>query len=205
MGACCTSDVKKTSKRDSETGGKKIADTKLEQIADQSIQHNYSKANINENEEQILNYISQGSLPKFEELFNKGEFKLNEYIFGGTETILHKAVCRGHNAQIVEFLLNKGAKVDTVEIVTNNTPLFFACVDLKIDMVEVILNFSPNVEHKNKSDEDTVQYMQNTFYPKKGFGKTIIPEEKKKYDAILEKIESYKRKSKYTEKLDEAQ
>ena len=201
MGAC-VSDKKKTSKKETEIAGKRLSEIKLDQLNDQSMQIGLSKININDDEEKILNYITQGSLNKIEELFDKGEIKLNEYVFGGTETILHKAVCRGNSAKIVEFLLLKGAKVDTIEIVTDNTPLFFACVDLKVDIVEVILNFSPNIEHLNKGDENALQYLNNTFYPKKGYGKTITPEDKKKYDAIVEKIENYKRKSKYTENLD---
>ena len=207
MGACCVSDTKThNQKRTSEFQGKKISEVKVNDVHNesQSSKANNMKPNINEKEDQILNYISQGSLHKIEELVGRGEINVNEYIFGGTETILHKAVCIGNSHKIVEYLLDRGANVNSVEMMTKNTSLFFACVDLKVEMVEVILNQNPDLEHKNENGETALEHLENFYFPKKKgeTGKTITPEGKKKYDAIIDRIEAQKKKMKYTEKLD---
>jgi len=204
MGACCVSEPKK---RSTVFKGTKVEDLKVDNKVDESVtQNKKDPTSINDREEQILNYIQMGSLNKIEEMINRGEIKVDEYIFGNTETVLHKAVIRGNDPAIIELLINKGAKVDTEEKLTKNTPLFFACVDLKVEMVEVLLGCSPNLEHQNIDGQTALEYLEGTFFPKKrgSVAKTISKEDKKKYDSIVEMIRNQRRKLKYTENVDQS-
>jgi len=205
MGACCVSETtKRDNKKVKEFQEKPISQNKLENVGDVSY---YSQKgdgkneNFNDKGDQIIFYIEKDSLSKIEELVNRGEIDLNKLIFGGNQSILHKAVCRGDHPKIVEFLLNSGAKIDTVETMTGSTSLFFACIDLKVEVVEVLLKFNPNLEHKNNSNQNVFEHFMEFFDPSKN-GKSLSEEERKRYNAIMERLETQKRKMKYTEELD---
>lgn len=204
MGACCVSEPKKDHKKVKEFQEKPISQNKLDNVGDVSYQSQRPDGrneNFNDKGDQIIFYIEKDSLNKIEELVNRGEIDLNKLIFGGNQSILHKAVCRGDHPKIVEFLLNSGAKIDTVETMTGSTSLFFACIDLKVEVVEVLLKFNPNLEHRNNSNQNVFEHFMEFFEPSKN-GKSLSEEERKRYNAIMERLETQKRKMKYTEELD---
>jgi ankyrin repeat protein len=199
MGACCTTTDKKerrTSNRNS------TPNMKVDEIPDEaSFVGNEGKRN----EKPIIKYIVTGDTQKIQELIDKNEIQVDEYIFGGSDkTILHEAVQVSQSPEVVDLLLNNRADVNAIEKETGNTALILAALDLKVDIVKVILKHKPNIKIKNRKGQDVFVVIQEYLIEKKGTKKTdLTPEQNEKLSKIIEFLKEYKVKVESVENLDD--
>ncbi len=155
-------------------------------------------------EKPIERFLKEGSTTKIRELIEKREIDVNAYDYEGSiMTILHKAVQKTDNPELIELILSKGAYVDAEEKETGNTALMIASIDYKDDIVKVLLKYSPNLEKKNKKGQNIFTFLKFFFSDKQGIKQTdLSPDQKFRVDKILRMLNEYKR-SRNVENLDD--
>jgi len=155
-------------------------------------------------EKPIERLLIEGNTSKIRELIEKREIDVNAYDYEGSiMTILHKAVQKTDNPDIIELILSKGAFVDAEEKETGNTAIMIASIDYKDDIVKVLLKYSPNLEKKNKKGQHIFTFLKFFFSDKQGIKQTdLSPDQKYRVDKILKMLNEYKR-SRNVENLDD--
>lgn len=200
MGACCTATNKKNDRRfrTSPTG------VKVDEIPDERSILEDGKPNPG-SEKPIHIALRTGNTRLLQELIDRQEINVNDYIFGGSDkTLLHEAVQISESSQIVETVLNNKADVNALEKETGNTAIILAALDLKLEIVKTILKFNPNINIKNRKGQDIFLIINEYLIEKKGSKKTdLTPEQSQKLQNIIEILKEYKVKSDNVENLDE--
>jgi ankyrin repeat protein len=200
MGACCTATNKKNDRRfrTSPSG------VKVDEIPDERSVLEDGKSNPG-SEKPIHIALRTGNTRLLQELIDRQEINVNDYIFGGSDkTLLHEAVQISESFQIVETVLNNKADVNALEKETGNTALILAALDLKLEIVKSILKFNPNINIKNRKGQDIFLIINEYLIEKKGSKKTdLTPEQSQKLQNIIEVLKEYKVKSDNVENLDE--
>jgi ankyrin repeat protein len=155
-------------------------------------------------EKPIERYLIEGNTTKIRELIEKREIDVNAYDYEGSiMTILHKAVQKSDNPELIELILSKGAYVDAEEKETGNTALMIASIDYKDEIVKVLLKYSPNLEQKNKKEQTIFTFLKFFFSDKQGIKQTdLSPDQKFRVDKILRMLNEHKR-SRNVENLDD--
>jgi ankyrin repeat protein len=200
MGACCTATNKKNDRRfkTSPSG------VKVDEIPDERSILEDGKPNSGA-EKPIHIALRTGNTRLVQELIDRQEINVNDYIFGGSDkTLLHEAVQISESWQVVETVLNNQADVNAVEKETGNTAIILAALDLKVEIVKTILKFNPNINIKNRKGQDIFLIINEYLIEKKGSKKTdLTPEQNQKLQSIIEMLKEYKVKSENVENLDE--
>lgn len=200
MGACCTATNKKNDRRfrTSPTG------VKVDEIPDERSILEDGKPNLG-SEKPIHIALRTGNTRLLQELIDRQEINVNDYIFGGSDkTLLHEAVQISESSQIVETVLNNKADVNALEKETGNTAIILAALDLKLEIVKTILKFNPNINIKNRKGQDIFMIINEYLIEKKGSKKTdLTTEQSQKLQNIIEILKEYKVKSENVENLDE--
>lgn len=200
MGACCTATNKKNDRRfrTSPSG------LKVDEIPDERSILEDGKPNPG-SEKPIHIALRTGNTRLLQELIDRHEINVNDYIFGGSDkTLLHEAVQISESSQIVETVLNNKADVNALEKETGNTAIILAALDLKLEIVKTILKFNPNINIKNRKGQDIFLIINEYLIEKKGSKKTdLSPEQSQKLQNIIEILKEYKVKSDNVENLDE--
>jgi len=200
MGACCTATNKKNDRRfrTSPSG------LKVDEIPDERSILEDGKPNPG-SEKPIHIALRTGNTRLLQELIDRQEINVNDYIFGGSDkTLLHEAVQISESSQIVETVLNNKADVNALEKETGNTAIILAALDLKLEIVKTILKFNPNINIKNRKGQDIFLIINEYLIEKKGSKKTdLSPEQSQKLQNIIEILKEYKVKSDNVENLDE--
>ena len=200
MGACCSTTNKKSEKRfrTSPTG------IKVDEIPDERSILEDGKPNP-AREKPIHLALRTGNTRMVQDLIDRGEVKVNDYIFGGSDkTLLHEAVQTSDSWEVVETVLNNNADVNAVEKETGNTALIFAALDLKVEIVRSILKFHPNIKIKNRKGQDIFVFLNEYLIEKKGSKRTdLTQDQSSKLQSIIEMLKEYKMKSESIENLDE--
>jgi ankyrin repeat protein len=203
MGACCTSDESKHKKT---MYRKSRPDMKVEGAPEDASVDFGRKG-----EKPINRYIRNGDVRIIQGMISNGEIDVNDYIFGSNKTILHEAVLSGNSADLVECVLDNKADINLPEKETGNTALFLAGLDLKVDMVKVLVKYRPDLKIKNNNNQDIFQCLKSTLVNKDnkngGYYKKaeMTNEEHEKYRLILEILSEYKHKTENAEVLDESE
>ena len=199
MGACCTA----TSKHDKRSRKSNSSGVKVEEIPDERSIDDAQPAFTKEKPIQI--YLTSGNTRQIQELIDRNEISVHDYIFGGSDkTILHEAVQTSENFQVIETILNNKADVNAVEKETGNTALILAALDLKVDIVKSILKYNPNIRIKNRKGQDIFEFLNDYLIEKKGTKKTdLTAEQRGKLQTIIELLNEYKIRNENIEDLDE--
>ena len=154
-------------------------------------------------DERATNQIEIEEIDKRVEILRKGEKEeiekmidsvgdINDYSFGSNKTLLIQAVINCSNPEIIDIIMEKGADIDKAESETGNTALFLSAVDLKVDFVRNLLKYKPNLEHKNRNNQDIFQFLNFNLFENRGkFGRELTEDEKGKYSEIEKMLKKY--------------
>ncbi len=202
MGACCSS-TNKSDRRQTKSNKSNQNKLKVEEIPDE--RSFVDDKNANSKEKPIQMFLKTGNTRALQEMIDRKEINVDEYIFGGSDkTLLHEAVQTSDSWQIVETILNNRADVNAVEKETGNTALILAALDLKVDIVKSIIKFNPNISIKNRKNQDIFQFLNDYLIEKKGIKKTdLTSEQKEKLQKIIELLNDYKLRAESVEQLDD--
>lgn len=130
--------------------------------------------------------LQRGIEPELEHMVNTYDEDINAYVFGQNMTLLLQAVVKCPNAKVVDMIMKKGANVDKEEIQTGNTAIFLSALDLKVDFVEALLKYHPNLEHRNNSHQNIFEFLQfQLFEQRKSIGREMMRQEQERYDKIV--------------------
>ena len=182
MGSACTSYNDKEYKKFSKTGNL------ITNIDDPN--------KMSSKDFQVYQLIKKEAKNEIISFLNIHNIDINEYIFDSDLTILHRAIHLRTSPQYIEFLIEKGSKIENVEIKTMNTPLYIACFELNPEIVSTLLNHSPNIYHKNNENKnlfDILDCMRS---------ENFNPIQFENYKKIVKMIDDYKRKLHNTVELD---
>jgi ankyrin repeat protein len=112
----------------------------------------------------ISKIIEQGSLEELE-IFIKNEGNVNSKYDG--KSLLHFAIdnCENNYAEVIEFLINNGADVNSDQSYMKETPLHRICarVNPKIDIAHLLLDRGTNVNSENISGKTPVFYCNFSY------------------------------------------
>ena len=173
---------------------------KVDEIPDESSQ-NYGKP-FNK-EDPIIKYLKTGNTKLLQDMIDNGQINVDDYAFGGDKTVLHEAVQISDSPDVIDLLLKNKADVNAIEKETGNTALFLASLDLKVELVKVILKYRPHIQHTNFKGQDVFAFLNENLIEKKGVKKTDLTKEQlDRLQDILEQLKSYKQKDN-VEDLDE--
>jgi len=189
MGAQCCGSVNNnkqsrrktnTNKNSNEDDEQEKKKTKIDRVdSDSSIQRDSKSI---DNREQIL---KRGKINELKKMIDNYDEDINAYTFGQNKTLLLEACNVCPNPEVIDLIMNKGADVDKEEYHTGNTAIFLSALDLKDDFVEKLLEYNPNLLHKNHNQQDIFEFL-NFFLieQRKSFNRELIKKEKIKYDKI---------------------
>ena len=177
MGVCCgNNNNKKIRSRNNST--KK--NNKLKK-ADTNSSNNLKVTDINEKE--LI--LKRGIIHEIKDLINNLDENINDYIFGQNKTLLIEACIVCPNCDVIDLIMEKGANIDCEEYQTGNTPIFLCAVDLKVDFVEKLLKYHPNLLHKNHSQQNIFDFLNFQLVDqRKSLNREMSRKEKEKYEEI---------------------
>ena len=184
MGVCCgNNNNKKIRSRNNST--KK--NNKLKK-ADTNSSNNLKVTDINEKE--LI--LKRGIIHEIKDLINNLEDNINDYIFGQNKTLLIEACIVCPNCDVIDLIMEKGANIDCEEYQTGNTPIFFCALDLKVDFVQKLLKYHPNIYHKNHSQQNIFEFLKfQLFDQRKSINREMTKIEKEKYEQIDNMLKKY--------------
>lgn len=111
---------------------------------------------------------------------------INEYSFGKNRTFLLEACAVCPNHCIIDMIMGKGADIDKEEIQTGNTAIFLSALDLKVSFVRELLKHNPNLQHRNRANQDILQFLNDKLIEKrKSLGRELTYDEHEKYEQII--------------------
>lgn len=158
MGVCCSTNNKK--QRYSYNNKDRASSVAIQKADVDSSITRERKSYIKKNP--AYEAIISSNYSKLDELLDSGEFSINSYTLENNCTALIVAVQRS-TAKTVEYLLDKGAKVDLIELETGNTPLMLAALDFKLEIIRTLLKYKPNINHINLNKQDIFKLLTDTF------------------------------------------
>lgn len=188
MGSACTSSNDKKYKKitKKEKNGRSEDDEEFGNADNKGVSIDY----------QVYQLIKKEDINGLISYINSVELGINEYIFNSELTILHRAIHLRTSPQFIELLIEKGAKLENVEITTMNTPLYIAVLDLNPEIVSTLLQYSPNIYHKNNENKNLLEIIDYSYK------ENLPPIQEEKLNSIIRMIASYKKKLIDTQSLD---
>ena len=118
--------------------------------------------------------------------------EIDDYSFGQNKTLLLQACMICPNPDVVDMIMAKGADVDKEEYQTGNTALFLSAVDLKVDFVRKLLNYNPNLQHRNHAGQNIFDFLNfQLFEQRQKIGREMTDEERDKYQEIENMLNDY--------------
>jgi hypothetical protein len=178
MGTCCST-PQNTNHRPSRNNQSK--QKKQLEHADPNASQQIENNEINEREK----ILRRGITHELESLVNNFNEDIDSYVFGQNKTLLLEACIVCPNPEIIDLIMEKKANVDCEEYQTGNTPIFLCAVDLKVDFVEKLLKYHPNLLHKNHSQQNIFDFLKfQLFDQRKSLNREMNRREKEKYQQI---------------------
>ena len=117
---------------------------------------------------------------------------INDYTFGQNKTLLLEACIVCPNPAVIDMIMEKGADIDKEEYQTGNTALFLSAVDLKVDFVKKLLNYNPNLQHRNHANQNIFDFLNfQLFEQRQKIGREMTDEERDKYQQIENMLNDY--------------
>jgi hypothetical protein len=135
-----------------------------------------------DNREKILR---RGKIEELEEMIENYDEDINEYTFGQNKTLLLEACNVCPNSEVIDLIMKKGADIDKEEYHTGNTAIFLSALDLKVDFVEKLLEYNPNLLHKNHNQQNIFEFLKFFLIEeRKSINRELSKKEKVKYEKI---------------------
>ena len=194
MGVCDSSNEgkQKNNKKRNQTGGKGHNSTKNKKTklveADLDESRNISEQDIDERE----SILRQGQTKELQRMIENYNEDINAYSFGQNKTLLLEACMICPNPNVIDMIMEKGADIDKEEYQTGNTALFLSAVDLKVNFVKKLLNYNPNLQHRNHANQNIFDFLNyQLFEQRQKFGREMTNDERDKYQQIENMLNDY--------------
>ena len=193
MGVCDSSNEakQKNNKKRNQPGGKghstQNKKTKLVE-ADLDESRNISEQDIDERE----SILRQGQTKELQRMIQNYTEDINAYSFGQNKTLLLEACMICPNPNVIDMIMEKGADIDKEEYQTGNTALFLSAVDLKVNFVKKLLNYNPNLQHRNHANQNIFDFLNyQLFEQRQKIGREMTNDERDKYQQIENMLNDY--------------
>ena len=193
MGICNSSneEKRKNNSRRNQPGAKGNRDkTKKPQLvqADLDESRNMSEQDFDERE----SILRQGQTKELQKMIENYNEDINAYTFGQNKTLLLEACMICPNPKVIDMIMEKGADIDKEEYQTGNTALFLSAVDLKVNFVKKLLNYNPNLQHRNHSNQNIFDFLNyQLFEQRQKLGREMTNDERDKYQQIENMLNDY--------------
>ena len=194
MGVCDSSNEgkQKNNKKRNQTGGKGHNSTQNKKTklveADLDESRNISEQDIDERE----SILRQGQTKELQRMIENYNEDINAYSFGQNKTLLLEACMICPNPKVIDMIMEKGADIDKEEYQTGNTALFLSAVDLKVNFVKKLLNYNPNLQHRNHANQNIFDFLNyQLFEQRQKFGREMTNDERDKYQQIENMLNDY--------------
>ena len=194
MGVCDSSNEgkQKNNKKRNQTGGKGHNSTQNKKTklveADLDESRNISEQDIDERE----SILRQGQTKELQRMIENYNEDINAYSFGQNKTLLLEACMICPNPNVIDMIMEKGADIDKEEYQTGNTALFLSAVDLKVNFVKKLLNYNPNLQHRNHAGQNIFDFLNfQLFEQRQKIGRELTDEERDKYQEIENMLNDY--------------
>ena len=194
MGVCDSSNEgkQKNNKKRNQTGGKGHNSTQNKKTklveADLDESRNISEQDIDERE----SILRQGQTKELQRMIENYNEDINAYSFGQNKTLLLEACMICPNPNVIDMIMEKGADIDKEEYQTGNTALFLSAVDLKVNFVKKLLNYNPNLQHRNHANQNIFDFLKyQLFEQRQKFGREMTNDERDKYQQIENMLNDY--------------
>ena len=194
MGVCDSSNEgkQKNNKKRNQTGGKGHNSTQNKKTklveADLDDSRNISEQDIDERE----SILRQGQTKELQRMIENYNEDINAYSFGQNKTLLLEACMICPNPNVIDMIMEKGADIDKEEYQTGNTALFLSAVDLKVNFVKKLLNYNPNLQHRNHANQNIFDFLNyQLFEQRQKFGREMTNDERDKYQQIENMLNDY--------------
>ena len=136
--------------------------------------------------------LKRGQRKELQNLIDNYNEEIDDYAFGQNKTLLLQACMTCPNPDVVDMIMAKGADVDKEEYQTGNTALFLSAVDLKVDFVRKLLNYNPNLQHRNHAGQNIFDFLNfQLFEQRQKIGREMTDEERDKYQEIENMLNDY--------------
>jgi ankyrin repeat protein len=113
-------------------------------------------------------------------VLNKTNYDINSYFEkDNNNTILTLSIRSNSPPEIIELILNKGADVNLCEKSSGHSPLILACLNLDLEIVDLLLKKNPSYTAKsedNVDNKDIFTYLNEKFSQNKFKGKNTWEE-----------------------------
>ncbi len=197
MGICdsTTSNSKNQTKRD-------IQEKRKSQIPSENIKLDVnmdeSQSSVTLEKTNTTTCLISGDINKIQKILNTQNIDVNDYN-KTNKTFFIEAIMKTEKTEIIEYLVvEKKANINLPEQQTGNTPIFLASVDLKINIVKLLLKHNPNIHHLNEENQNVIDFLKDWNNENEGMKRRsslkrdLSLEEKEKFDGILNMLELYK-------------
>lgn len=182
MGICYTEDKNKNRIQSNSKSGSHLA--KADPNASQALDIKDIDAKIRT--------LKSGNLKEIEEMIDQSNDEINSYCFGSNKTILLEAAMVCPNPKVVDLIMKRGAGINYKEKETGNTAIFLCAIDLKVDFVRVLLNYNPDLTHKNYAEQTIFEFMHFQLYDqRRSLKREMTRDEKENYDAIMSLLKEH--------------
>jgi ankyrin repeat protein len=203
MGACCSTTDK--SEKKSKTSKPEIKVHKKDANDTLEIARKYKQENRDNNH--LIRSLEAGDLRAVELEIENGQ-DINDYIFeSNTENLLLAAARITKNPEIIHIILKNGADINAPQTENGYTALLSTCIDLKVEIVHALLQHKPKLKITLKEGSHPIdilvylkEFLIDLVYTKKS---ALTPEEKVKYDRIMEMLKQYQYQNADVQQLDE--
>ena len=156
--------------------------------ADLDDSRHMSEQDLDEREE----ILKRGKKKELQNMINNYSGDINDYSFGQNKTLLLQACMTCPNANVIDMIMQKGADIDKEEYQTGNTAIFLSAVDLKVDFVKKLLNYNPNLQHRNHAGQNIFDFLNfQLFEQRQKIGRELTDEERDKYQEIENMLNEY--------------
>ena len=136
--------------------------------------------------------LKRGQRKELQNMIDNYDEEIDDYAFGQNKTLLLQACMICPNPDVVDMIMAKGADVDKEEYQTGNTALFLSAVDLKVDFVRKLLNYNPNLQHRNHAGQNIFDFLNfQLFEQRQKIGREMTDEERDKYQEIENMLNDY--------------
>jgi len=155
-----------------------------------------NSSSINEDEieekDKFKKILKRGEKEELQTLIDNFTDDINSYAFGENKTLLLEAVIICPNPDIIDIIMKKNADINKGEFQTGNSPIFLCALDLKVEFVERLLKYKPNLKQRNKAGQNIFEFLNyQLFEQRKKFGRELTEEENGKYEKIEEMLQDY--------------
>ena len=151
MGACCTS-----TRKDDRYEYSKLQNqnTYLNEVYNSYLQRDSTL-------DPITKILIEGNDRQLQKMIADYKYDIDDYNFDNNKTLLIQACYLCPNPNVVDMIMKKGANINKEEYNTGNTALFVSASRLKTDFVQKILNYNPNLQHRNHLRQNIFEYFED--------------------------------------------